>query len=125
MGKILYGNIKLDCLTRDSALQELVGRLQTRQRTLLFFVNAHCFNIAQRNSIYRRVLEEADFVLNDGVGMDIGAKLFGFKFYENLNGTDFIPLLLHEAGTNGYKVYRKRQTCTTYLRVRSLEIIAS
>ncbi len=60
----------------------------------MFFLNAHCFNISTKDKLYKSSLEKATFILNDGIGIEIGAKFNGIKIKENLNGTDLIPSIL-------------------------------
>jgi exopolysaccharide biosynthesis WecB/TagA/CpsF family protein len=58
------------------------------------FCNAHTAYMAFKDRGYRRTLESM-LVLNDGLGLDMAAKLLvGQAFPENMNGTDFVPRLL-------------------------------
>ncbi|MFT8872894.1 MAG: WecB/TagA/CpsF family glycosyltransferase [Sporolactobacillus sp.] len=100
------GNLAINTYTcHEQPLQELTKRLQTHCRTTLFFLNDHAFNLAQDDAAYRRILNAADLLLNDGVGIKIGARLFGIRLEENLNGTDFIPLFLRLCLAQGRRVY--------------------
>lgn len=68
-------------------------RLQAHQKTALVFANTNFVIQCQR---LRQWLSGGEvFIVNDGIGMDIAALLrHGKRFQANLNGTDFIPLLL-------------------------------
>ncbi|WP_422123844.1 WecB/TagA/CpsF family glycosyltransferase [Planococcus sp. X10-3] len=88
------GNIKLVTARKHEILEEFRFRLATQMKTRVFFLNAHCFNIAQKNSGYLRNLNAAEFVLNDGVGVELGARAFHISFSENLKVTDFTPDVL-------------------------------
>ena len=57
------------------------------------FINAHCLNIAYKNREYADLLNLADRVWADGVGVEIAAKHVGNPVKENVNGTDMLPLL--------------------------------
>lgn len=58
------------------------------------FLNAHVANLAARHSSFRDCLRGC-LVLNDGVGVDLASRLlYGQRFAENLNGTDFTPAFL-------------------------------
>lgn len=84
-------------LSLDEALQFVYGRLVLKQFTPITFLNAHNANIAQRDTEFARALGNFT-VFPDGVGVDIAAKiLYGDKFKDNLNGTDFIPALLRSS----------------------------
>jgi exopolysaccharide biosynthesis WecB/TagA/CpsF family protein len=57
----------------------------------VFFVNAHCANVAARSSTYASLLARAPFVFADGVGMAMAARLLGEPLEHNVNGTDLFP----------------------------------
>jgi exopolysaccharide biosynthesis WecB/TagA/CpsF family protein len=63
----------------------------------MYFANAHTLNLAWSDPAYREVLNRAHVVLNDGVGLDLYAKLVNASFLENCNGTDLFPRLFAEA----------------------------
>lgn len=88
------GNVKLLRAKKQEILEELRFRLATHSKSRIFFLNAHCFNLAQKNIHYLRNLNAAEFVLNDGIGVELGAKAFNISLKENLNGTDFTPEVL-------------------------------
>jgi N-acetylglucosaminyldiphosphoundecaprenol N-acetyl-beta-D-mannosaminyltransferase len=56
----------------------------------VYYLNAHCANLAFDIPEYRRALLEALYVINDGIGLDIAAWRQGKRFKENLNFSDFI-----------------------------------
>ena len=58
------------------------------------FMNAHCFNVLVGDREYNDALESADYLLPDGIGVELAARLRGKKLKANLNGTDFIPAFL-------------------------------
>ncbi|UUZ49848.1 WecB/TagA/CpsF family glycosyltransferase [Massilia sp. B-10] len=62
----------------------------------LFFANTNL--IVQCRALLPRMRDEGVIVVNDGVGLDIAARLLGApRFPANLNGTDFTPFLLQNA----------------------------
>ncbi|PFE52946.1 glycosyl transferase [Bacillus cereus] len=101
----LIGNMKISITDEIEVINYLDKRIEDREKTKVFFLNAHCFNIAQKNLTYKTNMNDAELVLNDGIGVDIGAKVFGFKFKKNMNGTDFTPKLLSHAEKKGHTVY--------------------
>lgn len=75
----------------------LLAALQARQKVSLFFANTNL--IVQCRALLPRMRDEGVIVVNDGVGLDIAARLLGApRFPANLNGTDFTPFLLQNAG---------------------------
>lgn len=104
--KIPFFNLRVDQLTKNALLDELDVLLsQTRRRISINFLNAHCFNVAQENPEYRFALDRCTYLLNDGIGIDLAARLIGVRFEENLNGTDLIPELLAFMAGKGMSVF--------------------
>jgi len=60
----------------------------------VFWANAHCINQAAENEDYLKTLQEAEFLLNDGAGIELAGWIKGIPVKENLNGTDLIPEIL-------------------------------
>ena len=69
------------------------------------FVNPDCLNIAWHHDDYRHVLQRADRVLPDGIGIHIGCRMRGEMLRENVNGTDMFPLLCEAAARAGRSLY--------------------
>jgi N-acetylglucosaminyldiphosphoundecaprenol N-acetyl-beta-D-mannosaminyltransferase len=92
--KIRFYNLEVNVLDRLGFLDLLKIRIQESDQTIVNFLNAHCFNIAQKDDAYRAALGRSTLLLNDGIGVDIAGRLAGVRFEENLNGTDLIPEIL-------------------------------
>jgi exopolysaccharide biosynthesis WecB/TagA/CpsF family protein len=92
-------------LTAAAAREELVRLYERDRPALVAYANAHTLNLASRDSGYREVLRGADIVLNDGAGLAIAGRVFGRPFPENLNGSDFNPVILEEAAEHGWPVF--------------------
>jgi exopolysaccharide biosynthesis WecB/TagA/CpsF family protein len=89
----------------SQVLDTITARIQARQQTRLYYVNADCLNLAWHDSTYRQALQQADLLLPDGSGVSLGAKLTGQKLVENLNGTDMFLPLCEMAQAQGLKVW--------------------
>jgi len=79
------------------AARFLVNEAVANRRLQIFFVNAHCVNVAARQPAYARVLEHSPFLFADGAGMALAARLSGTSLKHNVNGTDLFPLLCSAA----------------------------
>ena len=87
------GPFRVKSFGAQALASQLYRQLALGRRTELFFANTNfvvtCQEFAQRFN------GPGITVVNDGIGMDLAAKLMhGRRFQENLNGTDFIPRLL-------------------------------
>jgi exopolysaccharide biosynthesis WecB/TagA/CpsF family protein len=89
-------------LAEASAL--LVNAASAHLRQQVFFLNAHCVNVAMSNKKYVEALRAADLRFADGSGMRIAAKLAGVTLRDNVNGTDLFPLLCRDAARNGVSI---------------------
>ena len=88
------GPLDIAVSTRDAALRRVLDAVAMGQPLLVAFANAHTVNMARRTPELVEALRDA-LVLNDGVGLDVASRsLYGHRFPDNLNGTDFTPLLL-------------------------------
>jgi N-acetylglucosaminyldiphosphoundecaprenol N-acetyl-beta-D-mannosaminyltransferase len=92
----------LDC---GQALQEIKRLVSRGEMACVYYVNAHVLNIASEDPEYGRILQNADLLLNDGIGVSLAARVNGCRFPTNLNGSDFNPKLLELAAEEEWKVY--------------------
>ncbi len=96
--------VRVDKLTRTQALEQ-IGAWSDRKPRMLAYVNAHTLNLTARNRNLRDALNRCDLVLNDGLGLDLAAKMRGERFPENLNGSDFTIWLLRLAASRDWNVF--------------------
>lgn len=87
------------------ALEWIDLRVKHGEQALLAFVNPGCLNIAYTHTEYRQVLQQADRVLPDGIGINIGCRLLNQALLANVNGTDLFPRLCEQAAKGGYSLY--------------------
>jgi len=98
-------NLPIDVLGLSDALQTCRSFIVGDVCRIACFLNAHCFNVAQDDAAYRASLDDADLVMNDGVGLDLVASVAGVQFIDNLNGTDLIPKIVAVAAEEKASVY--------------------
>ena len=77
----------------DAAAHFLAHAATTDTQLQVYFVNAHCINVAARDPSYARLLQGAPFLFADGAGMAFAARLAGAPLANNVNGTDLFPKL--------------------------------
>ena len=97
--------IRVVCLPRNQVLAAVGELMDSPGPSLLAYANAHSLNVASVNPAYRRVLDSAALVLNDGSGLAIAAKVQGKRFPDNLNGTDLTPKILELAAERDAPVF--------------------
>jgi len=89
------GGFPIAVMRSDELLPSIEQLLNSRQQLALFFANTNF--IVKCRSLLPQMLSDDCLVINDGVGLDIAARIIhGKKFPENLNGSDFLPPLLQQ-----------------------------
>lgn len=96
--------------------------------TTVSFVNAHAVNLAWHDPAIGEAFLESDVLLRDGIGVEIGLRLFRRSPGRNLNGTDLIPRLAERyrgrrialLGTQNPWLGQARDTLTA----RGLDVVA-
>jgi alpha-1,3-mannosyltransferase len=87
-------DIPIRVQTVANAVSLLDARFASGTSTSVAFANAHALNIAASDLKFHDVLRRC-IVFNDGIGVDIASRLlYGARFPQNLNGSDFIPRYL-------------------------------
>ena len=102
--RAVLGPVPVLWVDRRTALEETLRAVVEGRKLHLAFCNAHTMRLAHRDHAYASLLRRLT-VLNDGVGMNLAARMIhGRRFPSNLNGTDFVPELLAcaPAGTRTY-----------------------
>lgn len=86
---------KVNLVAGANAVNKLLDKIHSSKGPMIIsFINAHAYNLAIANNSFFNNLIASDILLRDGVGMKIMFHALGFNPGENLNGTDFIPILL-------------------------------
>jgi N-acetylglucosaminyldiphosphoundecaprenol N-acetyl-beta-D-mannosaminyltransferase len=94
-------DIRIDNLTLDHAVEQVVAQLAANEPSQVCFVNADCVNIAQHDLQYLEILRRADLTLADGIGLKLAGKILGSPIRQNVNGTDMFPRLCSALSRSG------------------------
>ena len=89
----------------DDAVEHVRDMIVTGEPHQLVLANAHTLNLAYDDPAYHRVVNDADLVLRDGVGVELAARLAGSDGGHNFVGTDFVPELLAALGPDEVRVF--------------------
>ena len=91
--------------TMEEAVEWIVRRAKGGIQSQLCFVNPDCLNIAYHDAEYARVLNGADRVLPDGIGIHLACRIIGTSLLSNVNGTDLFPRMCDRAAAEGVSIY--------------------
>ena len=103
----LVDTVRIQPLTMNETLDAIDTHCQdsTAAKLHLCFINPDCVNIARRNASYRRVVNQADLVVPDGIGMRLAGRILKRGFRQNVNGTDLFPRLCQRLNERRGSVY--------------------
>lgn len=85
--------IQIDNITMREAIARIMRYIRKGGAHQVCFVNPQCANAAYKDASYQHVLDRADLILSDGIGMKIAGMILQRQIRENVNGTDMFPRL--------------------------------
>jgi exopolysaccharide biosynthesis WecB/TagA/CpsF family protein len=97
--------IQFENIQKNHALNKVAALVEAQKSRCLYFVNAHCLNVAYHDYDYRLALSKADLRLPDGSGISLGCKLNQSSLCQNLNGTDLFPDLCEMFESSNQSIY--------------------
>lgn len=103
--QLKFFQISMRNTTMAEAVGWMISRCVRREVTQVAFANPDCLNISRRNEAYATVLQNAEMVLPDGIGIKVGCRLQGVAMRDNLNGTDLFPILCEAAERQGLSLF--------------------
>lgn len=92
--------------TRMANLVALMDeRLMKKEKTFVVTANPEIVMAARNDAQYYQTLQEAHYVIPDGIGIVLGARLLGTPIVERLAGFDLMIHLLKLSSEKGYRVF--------------------
>ena len=76
-----------------------------RDKKTIFYVNAHCFNIANKDPLYKKLLQRATLVYPDGTGPILASRILGLDLLERTPALDFIDEIFAKAERKKWSFY--------------------
>src|SRR3954470_23893356 len=83
----------------------LESRIEKQEKTFVVTANPEIVVNSSRDFRYNRSLKKANFVVPDGTGIILAARLLGLSLKEKIAGIDLMGALLKKADARGYRVY--------------------
>ena len=74
-------------------------------QTKIMYVNTDCMLIAKNDPGYQNVINNANLVYADGIGVVLGARLWGNTLPDRLTAADFMPELCRDFAKQGLRIY--------------------
>ncbi|GGE54711.1 acetylglucosaminyldiphosphoundecaprenol acetyl-beta-D-mannosaminyltransferase [Pullulanibacillus camelliae] len=89
----------------DALVAEMDERLSQKQQTFVVTANPEIMMYAEKDKAYAEILNKADYITPDGIGIVIGSKILKRPIQERLAGYDLVHQLFTLAVDKGYSVY--------------------
>lgn len=99
-------DVNIDVLDTEGLYRRIQDMVYCENRShKVMYVNPHCMVISRRDPEYRRILNSADLVYVDGIGIVWAAKLFGNHLPGRVTATDFMTEFCKGFARDGIDVY--------------------
>ena len=97
--------VRVDDVTYNEALGRCVALAQAGSPRYVVTPNPEFVMLARRDDEFRRILNQADLAIPDGVGLLLAARLFGQPLREQVRGTDLCYGLVGEAPARQWRLF--------------------
>jgi N-acetylglucosaminyldiphosphoundecaprenol N-acetyl-beta-D-mannosaminyltransferase len=105
MSKVNLLGVGIDALSLDQVLDVIQQTVINNKRMLIMHANLMAVNMAYENPWYRKILNNADLVFCDGMGLQLGARFLGDQIPERFTLADWMWKLAPLAAKNDYSLY--------------------
>ena len=96
-------NIPVDIVTYTQALNRAMESIENNKNLQVVTINPEMITNAKRNPAFANVLNHAELIIADGVGIKIAMKLKGIN-QERIGGVDFSRSLIELCVRNNYRL---------------------
>ena len=97
--------VDFDKLTMEESLDRAMENIHGGKNAMVCTPNPEIVWLARKNTALKEALAQAEFVLADGVGITLGAKILGRPLPARLPGIDFAGGLLERLAQEGKSVF--------------------
>jgi N-acetylglucosaminyldiphosphoundecaprenol N-acetyl-beta-D-mannosaminyltransferase len=105
MNKVNLLGVFIDKLPWKRFLNVIESAIHQDNHVLIMHANIRAVNLAYENQDYRRVLNSADFVFCDGMGLLLGARLLGNQLTERFTGADWLYQLAEYSAKRDFSLF--------------------
>ncbi len=103
MSKIL--NVKIDELTFSEVMREITLFLKTKKLNQITTVNPEFILDAQKDRVFKKIINQSDLSVPDGIGLKFASFILGQKIGERITGVDLTWELAKLASEKGNSIY--------------------
>ena len=105
MKRVEILGVRVDCVSKTKLLEIVSHWIAGEEMRTITYVNAHCINLASANSGYRSILNQADLVYSDGVGVVWASRFLDGCNLQKITGREWIFDFCQLAADQGLSFY--------------------
>ncbi|MGG5255338.1 WecB/TagA/CpsF family glycosyltransferase [Neobacillus sp. SM06] len=103
--KVKILNVNFDNLKRKEILNSLEKKIITGKKTFVVTANPEIVMYAEKDPTYLSIVNNADYVIADGIGVVVGSKLINNPLPERIAGYDLMCDLLAKGNEQGWSAF--------------------
>ena len=97
--------IKVDSLKTEEALKKIEGFLSSGRQHYIVTPNPEFLVRAQKDEQFKKILNQADLAVPDGIGLFFASLFLGQPLKERITGTDLMEKICQKAAQNKWPVF--------------------
>jgi N-acetylglucosaminyldiphosphoundecaprenol N-acetyl-beta-D-mannosaminyltransferase len=97
--------VSIACLDVNGLMSFVLDWSSSEQKRTIFYVNAHCLNLAYEDRKFQDLINSADLVYTDGISVVWASRLFHGCQLHKMTGADWIDRFAISASQAGLRVY--------------------
>ncbi|MBC7088159.1 MAG: WecB/TagA/CpsF family glycosyltransferase [Tissierellales bacterium] len=105
MNKVDIFGIQVENTTLDEVIEDLEDALLNKRKTIVFTPNTEIVMMAKKDEKLKKLINTANHVIPDGIGLIYGAKIKGITLKQRVTGYDTSIRLLEIANKYGLGLY--------------------
>jgi N-acetylglucosaminyldiphosphoundecaprenol N-acetyl-beta-D-mannosaminyltransferase len=91
--------------SKQEVTRYLENNIINRKKTFVVTANPEIVMYARKDLVYKKIVQTADVVVADGIGVVIGSKIMGESLPERIPGFEVMTNLLAKADQQGWRVF--------------------
>lgn len=105
MDKINILGVKIDNITMDETVARVEAMLADGKKHQVVTPNPEFVMLAQKDDEFKKILNQADLAIPDGIGLVWASRILSSKLKERVTGTDLMLRLCERAAQQGWRIF--------------------
>jgi N-acetylglucosaminyldiphosphoundecaprenol N-acetyl-beta-D-mannosaminyltransferase len=97
--------VQVHCIDREALLAQVLTWARGRECYVVAYVNAHCLNLAASDSTFKDVLNQANLVYVDGIGVVFAGNFLGYRGLHKITGRAWIDDFCNTGAKEGLRIF--------------------